>query len=43
MQVGDVMFVYDTAGVMTVMFVSAVTTGGAATVAAATVTVLDGR
>ena len=37
--VGDVMFVFDTAGVMTFMFVSAVTAGGAATVIAGTVTV----
>lgn len=39
LDVGDIMFVHDTAGVMTVMFVTAVTAGGAATVAAATVTV----
>ena len=39
MQVGDVVFAFDTAGVMTLMFVSAVTAGGAATVVAATVTV----
>ena len=38
MKVGDVMFVHDTAGVMTLMFVSAVTAGGAATVTAGTVT-----
>jgi len=39
MNVGDVVHVFDTAGVMTYMFVSAVTAGGAATVAAGTVTV----
>ncbi len=39
MSVGDPMFHYDTAGVMTLFFVSAVTGGGAATVIAATVTV----
>lgn len=39
MLVGDVVFVYDTAGVMTLMFVSAVDADGNATVAAATVTV----
>jgi len=39
MKVGDPVWVFDTAGVMTPMFVSAVTAGGAATVVAATVTV----
>jgi hypothetical protein len=39
MAVGDVLYDFDTAGVMTLMFVSAVTAGGAATVTAATVTV----
>lgn len=32
MKVGDILFHYDTAGVMTPFFVSAVTAGGAATV-----------
>jgi len=39
MKVGDAVWVYDTAGVLTPMRVSAVTAGGAATVVAATVTV----
>lgn len=39
LKVGDPMLVHDTAGVMTLMFVSAVTAGGAATVTAGTVTV----
>ena len=39
MKVGDMLFHYDTAGVATLFFVSAVTAGGAATVIAATVTV----
>ena len=39
MKVGDTVHVYDTAGVLTYMRVSAVTAGGAATVAAGTVTV----
>lgn len=38
MRVGDVLFSFDTAGVMTLFYVSAVTAGGAATVAVATVT-----
>lgn len=39
MKVGDILFHYDTAGVATFFFVSAVTAGGAATVVAGTVTV----
>lgn len=39
MAVGDMLFHYDTAGVATFFFVSAVTAGGAATVIAGTVTV----
>lgn len=39
MAVGDPLIHFDTAGVMTLFFVSAVTAGGAATVIAATVTV----
>ena len=39
MRVGDVVFVFDTAGVCTPMFVSVSTAGGAATVVACTVTV----
>jgi len=39
MKVGDPVWVYDTAGVLTPMRVSAVTAGGAATAVAATVTV----
>ena len=39
MKVGDPMLSFDTAGVLTLFFVSAVTAGGAATVIAGTVTV----
>ena len=39
MVVGDPMLSFDTAGVLTLFFVSAVTAGGAATVIAGTVTV----
>ena len=39
MKVGDILFHFDTAGVATFFFVSAVTAGGAATVIAGTVTV----
>jgi hypothetical protein len=39
MKVGDMLLHYDTAGVATFFFVSAVTAGGAATVIAGTVTV----